>query len=193
MRGEMSVKKNTLQLALGLCVLAWMPCAQAQISPVKLKVSMHSKSNTKETFRTTDGMYRSADKSKTVYYSIDLTNISSGPAKDFVVKWAVLVRSDRDYWMNGQRMNESRVVQGEKSFSLEFAKSSSLDTDVIELSGYEWVGEGSHRSEYGAKIVGYAVEVFCNDQKVATDIKPPDVKTKIDQFNGNGEQKKHSF
>lgn len=183
------MKKEMLRLVLGLCFLAWVPCAlaqapaQAQISPLKLKVSMRSKSDTKETYRSADGRYRNNEMNKSVYYSIDLTNISSGPAKDLVVKWAVLVKS------NGG----SRVVKGEKSFSLEFAKTSNFDTDVIELSGQEWIRQGSRRTTYGAKIVGYAVEVFCNDQKIAADIKPTDVKEMIDQVSGSGDQKRHAF
>jgi hypothetical protein len=171
--------------------------AGAQVSPVRLKVSKHQKSDSKNLYQSSDGYYRSAEKNKTLYYTVDLTNVSGGAAKDFNVKWAVLVRSDRiGYTMiDGEyrQSNPMRVVNGEKTCTLEFGKTCSFDTDVIEAAGWESVEGGNRRSEYGAKVVGYCVEVFVNDQRVASDIQPPDTKTKIEQASGTSDQKLHKF
>ena len=171
--------------------------SQAQVSPVRLKVSKHQKSDSKNTYQSSDGYYRSAEKNKSLYYTIDLTNVSGGSAKEFNIKWAVLVKSDNNSYsfVNGQyrRADPMHVVSGEKSCTLEFGKNCSVDTDVIELSGWESVDGGFRRSEYGAKLIGYCVEVFVNDQRVAADIQPPDTKAKIEQESGQGEQKRHKF
>src|SRR5262245_41159191 len=119
---------------LSLMILLLPSLTQAQVSTVKLKVSRSSKSDTKETYRSLDGRSASGEITKSICYKIELTNISSGPAKDFVVKWAVLVKSDREVWQNGQwKRGEMRVIQGEKECKLDFAKNTSFDTDVIEL------------------------------------------------------------
>lgn len=188
------MNRNLIAIILGLFILGILPSAQAQVSPVKLKVTRSSKSDTKETYRSSDGRYSSGEKTKTIYYKIELTNISNGAAKDFTIKWAVLVKSDRYmYTENGVRKGDTRVIQGEKNVTLDFAKSTSMETDVIELSGWESIDAGRRSTDFNAKVMGYSVEVFCNDQRVAADIQPADTKAKIDQINGGSEQKRHSF
>jgi len=189
--------KNVVSFVIALAVLlAGVAAASAQVSPARLKVTRQSKSDSKETYRSSDGRYRSGEKTKTVLYKVEVSNVSGGPAKEFVIKWAVLVKSDDavyTYQDGNMKRQNLRVVEGEKTCKLEFGKSFNFETDVIELTGWESVSSGMYRSESGAKVIGYAVEVFCNGERVASDIQPADTKKKIDQTKGEGEQKRHQF
>lgn len=193
--------KRSLHIALVVSlVLAATGFAEAQVSPVRLKVTRSSKSDTKTSYQSSDGWYRSAEKTKSVVYKIDVSNVSGGAAKEFLIKWAVLIKSDAQNYEfkdgNYTKASPLRVVQGEKTCKLEFGKSFNFETDVIDLSGWESVDGGFRREEYGAKILGYSVEVFCNDQRVAADNQPADVKSKIEQATSGGGkdgQKRHAF
>ena len=187
--------KPTLFFLLSLAfIVSNVPCSDAQVSPVRLKVSKHSKSDTKTNFRSADGRYSNQDKETSIFYTVDLTNVSGGAARDFVIKWAVLVKGDQYYYGDADGgSGQMRVVNGEKSCTLEFGKTFSFDTDVLELQGNQTNFDGGHRYERGSKIVGYSVEIFCNDQRVAADIKPDDTKNKIEQLGANADQKRHKF
>ena len=56
--------------------------AQAQISPVRLKVNKISKKDRKTTSRTSEGDYRSQDIMETVFYTVELSNASTTPVND---------------------------------------------------------------------------------------------------------------
>lgn len=169
--------KTIIRSILMLVACGWfVSVASAQVSPVKIKVAKKQKTEMKETFRTTDGAYRSSEKNKSVYYTIELTKVTGSPAREFLVKWAVLTQRDGT-WTDGQY----HAVRGEKTLTVDFGRSESFDTEVVELTSYEHVGSWSQRSEYGARLVGYAVEVYVNDQLVAAETQPSSVKAKLEQ------------
>ena len=164
-----------------------------QISPVKLKVSKRQKTDSRETFRTTDGSYRALQNTQTIHYSVDLTNVSGGPAKEFLVKWSVLLQQSFPFINSEGQTTNVRIVQGEKTLNLDFAKSASFDTDDVEISTSETKVTWGTSSKFGGKLLGYAVEVFCNDRCVAADIQPPNVKSRLEQASAASEQKRHKF
>lgn len=172
------------------------PNVDAQVPIVRLKVSKKSKSDYKTTYRSTDGRYRHREGVKSISYNVEVMNVSGGPPRDLKIKWSILVegQSYTSYDSDGQfqRSNPLRVVSGESTTTLEFGKTHSFDTDVIELEGSETTSYGSHQ-KWGAKVLGYVVEVFVNDQLVASDIQPSSVKAKIDQVLGETDQKRHRF
>jgi hypothetical protein len=192
--------KRSLRFGLVVSLILAVTCpVLAQVSPARLKVTRSSKSDTKQAYQTSDGWYRSSEKVKSVLYKIDVSNVSGGPAKEFLIKWAVVIKSDSNMYVykDGDYTKASplRVIQGEKTCKLDFGKSCNFETDVIDLAGWESVDGGHRREEYGAKILGYSVEVFCNDQRVAAENQPADIKAKIDQASGDNKdgQKRHQF
>src|SRR6185503_17631402 len=93
-----------------------------QVSPVRLRVSKKQKTDSKETFRTSDGVYRSSQKNKEIRYTIDLMNVRGGAAREFVVRWSVLVQHDYSWIIVDGKRSNLRVIQGEKTFVLDFGK-----------------------------------------------------------------------
>jgi hypothetical protein len=143
-------------------------CAQA--SSVRVKVARQQKSGTSEG-------------AKTIFYKIDVSALSGGQTREVEVKWGLLVQSDRymySYSQSSGRAGSLRAVTGERNCTVEPTKSCSFETDVLELRG-------------SSKVLGYAVEVFINGERVAADIQPPDTKSRIEQAVGEGEQKRHQF
>jgi hypothetical protein len=161
---------------------------EAQVSPIRLKVSKRQKSDLKTTYQSSGGEYRSREGVRAVSYTIEVSLVSGTP-RDVTVKWAVLVKRD---WWSGSNENQWQVVDGERKATIEFAKKLVFDTDVIELQRSEHTSEGQYR-EYGSKVEGYAVEVSIGDQLVASDAQPPSVKAKIEQARGGTDQKRHRF
>src|ERR1044071_4736833 len=115
------MRKTILFITASILIGLALPCF-AQVNTVRLKVSKHSKSNTKTNWRSTDGRYRDEEKNSSIFYTIDLASNSSGPAREFTIKWAILVKGNG--FSDGMgRSGETRVVEGEKTCTLEFGKS----------------------------------------------------------------------
>jgi hypothetical protein len=163
--------------------------APAQISPVRLSVNKNRKVEQKTTSQ--QGGYawswREQAVNERVYYSIEVANASTAPLSNLRVKWAVVVQP--------ANRKEPQLIEGERACSLNLSQKFAFDTDVIELSGKKWeTSDGQYRRDDSSKILGYAVEVFLNDKRVAADIQPTDTKRKIEELKGGKEsQKTHQF
>ena len=164
--------------------------AQAQISPVRLSVNKSRKVQQKTTSQ--QGGYawswREQAINERVYYTVEVANASTAPIANVQIKWAVLVQPvDR---------KEPQLVEGERTCSLNLGQKFSFDTDVIELSGTKTeTSDGQYRRDNSSRIIGYAVEAFLNDKRVAADMQPADAKKKIDDARGatGKSQQEHHF
>src|SRR5262249_29570616 len=146
------MRKIIGMITVSILVCMVLPCF-GQGSTVRLKVTKHSKSNTKTNWRSSDGRYRDEEKNSSVFYTIDLSSNISGPASEFTIKWAILVKG-MGYSDGMGSSSDTRVVDGEKTCTLEFGKSFSCDTDVVELQGTSWTSGSGHKWEQGAKVLG---------------------------------------
>lgn len=179
-----------------LLLASFVAPSDAQVSPVRLKVTRKAKSDYRTTYQSSDGRYREREGVKAITYNVEVMNVSGGPPRDLVIKWGILVEGGSYYTMDEggamRKTNPLRVVSGESKVRLEFGKTHTFETDVIEIEGSETTSYGSHQ-RWGAKVLGYAVEVFINDQRVAADIVPSNIKGKMEKVEGRGEQKRHRF
>jgi hypothetical protein len=160
--------------------------ADAQVNPVRLRVLKQQKTDYRQSYQTTDGYWRERRGTKAVSYSIAVANNTTKPLMDVRVEWAVLVQPYVRY-------DQLRVVDGSKSVDIPFGKSFVFETDIIELTGYEWRTSEGGRHQHSAEILGYAVEVYIGDKLVASDIKPSDAKRKIEQVSGRSEQRRQRY
>jgi hypothetical protein len=149
--------------------------AQAQINPVRLKVNKTEKKDRKTTYRSTDGYTQQQQIQSTVFYTIEVANVSATPVTDLQVKWALLIKT--------RVVPEFKVVEGERTCSIGLGQKYVFDTDIVELSGSQWQNNWTgSRSGSSAEVAGYAVEVLSGDRIVASEIIPADTKRRIEQL-----------
>jgi hypothetical protein len=113
--------------------------------------------------------------SATVYYDIKLVSPKDVP--QLQVKYALLVK----YYNEIQR----RVVEGTKTCSLQAGQSFTFSTKKLKFKP-----SGDYMSHLEADIEGYAVEAFVGGQRVAADIRPPQIKAKIDEVRADTKRQK---
>ena len=161
---------------------------QAQISPVRLSVNKNQKT-TQTTISQSDLSINEQEVDQEVSYTIVVTSTSGAPVSDIKIKWAIMVKPTHG-------KTDLKLVEGERTCSLNFGQKFTFDTDLMQLNGKKWQSRnGRNRKAISSQIVGYAVEVYIGDRVVASDIQPPDAKRKIDLLRGGGEggQQLHQF
>lgn len=138
-----------------VCLLA---AAEAQVSPIRLRVEQQSKSDTTS--------YKSVQSRS---LTIHLTNSSPQPA-DVTVKWAVLGRDIKS-------KDVVTVEQGEMKSSMKAAGGDKLQTPEAKAAAEEArIGSKGKSDDIGTKIIGHGVQVFQGDKLVAEMYEPASVK-----------------
>ena len=166
-----------------VAVVAWgiALISEAQMSPVRLRVTKNSHKERKTTQQDRYGQERVQAVNETVTYTIEVVNLSSKEIKDVRIHWAVLVNPSSGSSSSGSM----RVTEGEKTSDLKNGQKYSFDTDKIDLAGTQRDSAsyyGTTRTRTGAGIEGYAVEVYADGRVVASEILPIDTKKRIDQI-----------
>ena len=163
-----------VHILMAVALVAMAAPADAQIGPVRLKVTRVNKEARVLASRTADGA-REEQLVDRVYYKGELTNTSSAPVRNVVVKWAILVRP--------HSTTNLSVVEGEYTCSLALGERSGFDTDIIELTGTRTRStETGSRSDTKSRIVGYAVEVYVGDRRMAWEADPQDTMRRIEDM-----------
>jgi len=184
--------KHTLGI-LGLGMWLILP-ANAQVSPVRLRVNKVQNKDTRTAYRSSYGTYRHEQSNETVYYEIELVNFSAGAISNCVVKWNVL--HDPSYASalgGGISYSTSRleIQEGQKICILKTGQKYVLQTDPIELSivsTYDSYGGG--HSRYGGDVRGYLVEVYVHDRLVAQDASANNIREQIENLRKTAERKR---
>jgi hypothetical protein len=148
--------------------------AQAQISPVKLRVHKLGKKDVKTNYQSTDGWYRDQNINESVYYEIEVAHASTKTVNGIKVYWAIVVQPPYG--------ESQKVIEGSRtSDSLSLGQKFTFETDTVEFSKYAYSSRsGRYESGGSAGIVGYAVEVLLDNKVVASDYQPMDIKRKIE-------------
>ena len=153
--------------------LGWLsPAVNAQINPVRLKVTKEIKKNRPEVRSSSYGR----EESQTINYLIELANASATAVNDVQIKWAILYKPRSTY-------TEVQIVEGEKTCTLGVGQKFICETDPVDLQGTATISSysGRYKSGYNAQIIGYAVDVLVKGAIVTSDIQPSDTKKRIEQ------------
>lgn len=158
--------------ALGLLLTLAATPAVSQINPVRLKVTKTLK---KERVERDSGEKPLIQQ---VLYTVELSNASTAPVNDLVIKWAVLYKSEH-------YSSERKLMQGERTCTLGIGQKYLFETGALEVPlkkrGFYGSSERGFSVSSGsaADIIGYLVEVYDGTKIVASDGQPPDIKPQI--------------
>ncbi len=162
----------------------------AQIYPVRLSVTKNRKTSQKTT-QQSGGYIRSWTEQQikeTVSYTIEVANATTAPVPNVRIKWAILVKPGKK--------NQPEIIEGEQTCSLNLGTKYVFDTDIVELTGTKLESsDGQYRRDDSSRVLGYAVEVFIGNQRVAADIQPIDTKGKVEALKAEKEKgrPRHQF
>jgi hypothetical protein len=171
---------------------------RAQISPVRLSVSKNEKKEQKTTYQDSSGYYRQRQINRTVSYSVEVRNFSSTALAGIVIKWAILYDPSHAEVRGGGGVSWNRadlkVLDGERTCSLQVGQRFAFDTDSVDLSSVHTGNSYTTRAnQYGGDIRGYCVEVSTADGKLlASEIQPPDTKQQLDQVRAKDRKDQNS-
>lgn len=141
-----------------VAVLSLFSAAQAQVSPIRLRVEQSNK-NTTKAYKTVQA------RTLTIYVAN-----SSPQAAEVVVKWAVLGRDikSKDF---------VTIEQGEMKSSLGPSGTDKRDTPEVNASSEEArLGSKGKTEDMGNKIVGHGVQVWQGDKLAAELYEPASIK-----------------
>ncbi len=140
-----------------------------------LMLTVKKKENTQTTSRTTSsdyyGSYQSRSGVETLSYTVDLIN-AGGDVSNTKVSWVVVLRETGS--------GQLKVVEGTRTAELKRGQKFSFETDIIELGSFSRSNYYSSKSS-NAELVGYLVEALVDGKVVASDAKPMDIRTKVQE------------
>ena len=170
--------------------------AYTQVGFVRLSVRKNEKRDQRTTYQNESGTYRQQQIKKTVSYSIEVQNASAAAFHGLVVKWTVLYDSSRaEAHGNGGSTSWSegglKIIDGERSSDLGVGQRLAFETDSVDISSVT-TGNATttQRNQYGGDIRGYCVEVLLDGKVLASEIQPPDTKSRIAQVKAKMEKEK---
>jgi len=161
-------------LLIGMCVAG---CGAMTVhGQIMLRVVKNEGTAIKD--RLYSGDYSRHTTTDTLAYVIEVTNASQVPMKDIEVKWAVLVKP---------RNGKQKLVEGTKTLSLGRSEKDSVETEPIQTR-QAWRSSYSSYNYDVVEEVGHMVEIIVGGKTVASEIKPMDVKAKIEVQRAVGEK-----
>ena len=137
--------------------------------PLLLKVTKNENQDIRAHFQARNYNRRSG--ADVLTYSIQLINAGQTPIKDVEVKWAILMRA--------RSSTKQKLTEGSSTASLDKMGKFALDTDPVDIRQI-WRSSVSTHSSDVMEEVGHTVEVIVDGKVVASEIKPMDVKPKIE-------------
>lgn len=148
-----------------LLLVVFAPLTQAQITPVRVRVEKHQKTqNVRSEDQHGHYMYR------TVWYSAEVFSMNASLLPDVVVKWALY---GRQIHTSKDDLAALFVVEGEKKCSLIHGQTYELETDQIDLMACPMSGGKG-------EVLGYAFQVLVDDKVVASSVAPENTLKKIE-------------
>jgi hypothetical protein len=159
--------------------------AHAQIKPVRIDVSKVSKKNSKTVYQDSGGTYRNQQVNETIHYTIQVVNSGTLPLTDVKIKWAVLYDSSQAT-MHGDGVSATasplKILEGEQTCSLRVGQKYAFDTESLDLSSVNSSrAYTTKQHHYGGEVIGYAVEVLVGDKLAAEEVRPSDIKSRIEK------------
>jgi hypothetical protein len=147
--------------------------AFGQAPSLMLNVKKKEKTETKQ--RTTSSGYYSTYQYRsgveTLSYAVEIIN-AGGDVPNAKVSWAVVLRETGS--------GQLKVVEGTRTAELKRGQKFSFETDIIELGSFSRSNYYNSKSS-NAELVGYLVEALVDGKVVASDAKPMDIRTKVQE------------
>ena len=153
-----------------ICMAMVCTCAQAGES-IAIKATAKTVSQSKGTEQDLPrGKSRAFEKH--MIYKFDLQRMSTQGADEFAVEWMVMIEKSEG--------RTQPATMGQKSLTISFGQSASLETEKFMLLGREFRG-GPNPGTIEDKIAGYGIRVMAPDGAlVAEKYEPASMKDRID-------------